>query len=294
MKRPARSRRREAKAKRKRGTRFSDIVGYSAVVGLVLVTVYLLAPQISLPQIQLPQSPTTQTLRAAIVDQLSAVSSGTTWVDSVRGMLLQRGFTVDVYLPSDVTVEFYRTLPTHGYKLIVLRVHTGIGDPKSQVPIGLFTSDPYDSNRYVIEQATARVGAAQINDKSPVVFAVTPKFIRDYMRGDFGGAIIVLGGCFGVRNSDLSQAFISRGVRVVVGWTDLVDLTHTDKGILRFLEEFLVKKKTIQQAVDVVMQSIGPDPTYGAELSYFGEDLSLVVSPVVLVVRESKSEPRIS
>jgi hypothetical protein len=184
-------------------------------------------------------------------------------------MLSARGIRFDVFLPGDVTVPFYARLPTQGYTLIVLRVHTGLGDPGSDVPIGLFTNEPYDPNRYVVEQASGLVGAAQAGEGSPVVFAVTPKFIRETMRGRFSDTIIVLGGCYGLQSGELAQAFIAKGARVVVGWTGLVDLAHTDRATEIFLEEFLVQGKSIQQAVAETMRTIGPDPLFKSELGYY-------------------------
>jgi hypothetical protein len=189
-------------------------------------------------------------------------------------MLEARGIQTDIFFASDITVAFYATLADRGYNLIILRVHTGVGNANS--PLGLFTSEPYDPNRFVLEQASGLVGAAQAYEGSPVVFAVTSKFIRQSMAGDFGGAIIVLGGCYGLQGSDLASAFIAKGAKVIVGWTGLVELGHTDQALAVFLQSFVQQGMTIEKAVETTMENVGPDPTYGSVLGYYPADQASV------------------
>lgn len=75
----------------------------------------------------------------------------------------------------------------------------------------------------------------------------------------------------------MTQAFISKGAKVVVGWTGLVDLSHTDRGLNRFLQEFLLNGKNVQQSVDATMRAFGPDPTFKSELSYYSLEQGGVV-----------------
>jgi len=186
-------------------------------------------------------------------------------------MLTNRRISTDIYLPNDITVSFYAHLATMGYGLIILRVHTGLGN--SQAPLGLFTNEPYDPNQYVLEQTDLLVGPAQATTRGPVVFAVTPKFIRETMQGRFAGTIIVLAGCYGIASGgDLAQAFIDKGARVVVGWTGLVDVDHTDAALSVFLRSFVEENMTIQDAVQTTMQTVGPDPTYHSILTYYPTD----------------------
>ena len=259
------------KAKRKRGLRWLDVVGYGASVLLLLTVAYLAFPSL---QFMSGNSATSfissGVLRAAVIDQLSSVQEGSGLVHEVYTMLTNRGISTDVYLPNDITVSFYARLATMGYGLIILRVHTGLGN--SQAPIGLFTNEPYDQNKYVLEQASLLVGAAQATPDGPVVFAVTPKFIQESMQGRFANTIVVLGGCYGLKGGDLPQAFVDKGARVVVGWTGLVDLDHTDQALAVFLKSFVEQGMTIQNAVDATMQAVGPDPNYHSVLGYYPTD----------------------
>jgi hypothetical protein len=47
-------------------------------------------------------------------------------VGNVTKELEDYGFEVDVYQGDNITVDFYRRLPTYGYRLIVFRAHSGL------------------------------------------------------------------------------------------------------------------------------------------------------------------------
>jgi hypothetical protein len=261
-----------------------DLIGYGALLGFIVTVGYLVAPTIQFDlQIQTSTSGS-QVTRAAIIDQLSSVQSGSDLIAWTVNILQQRGISVDAFLPGDVTVAFYATLASKGYGLIILRVHTGLGNPSS--PLGLFTNEPYDPNRYVLEQANGLVGAAQTEPGTPVLFAVTSKFIRERMGGNLNGAIIILGGCYGLQGGDLAQAFISKGAGVIVGWTGLVDLSHTDIALKQLLQDFIVNGKNLRDSVQDTMGIVGPDPTYNSILSYYPSDqgsTKLLIAPAWIV-----------
>jgi hypothetical protein len=274
-----RNRRKERRDRRRRRVHWLDVIGYGALLGFIIIVGYLVAPTIQF-DFQNQTSPSgSKVTRAAIIDQLSSVQAGSSLISWTYGTLQQKGIAADVFLPGDVTVAFYASLATRGYGLIILRVHTGLGKPSS--PIGLFTTEPYDQNRYVLEQANGLVGSAQTQPGAPIVFAVTPQFIRQSMQGNFKGAIIVLGGCYGLQGGDLAQAFVSKGARVIVGWNGLVDLSHTDVALKQLLQDFIANGKNIRDSVTDTMGIIGPDPTYGSVLSYYPLDQGGITLAVI-------------
>ncbi len=70
--------------------------------------------------------------KAAIIDQLYDLQPNPAFIEQTTQYLQDYGFEVDLYQGDAVTVDFYRKLPTYGYKLIIFRVHSGLlgVDPK--------------------------------------------------------------------------------------------------------------------------------------------------------------------
>jgi hypothetical protein len=74
---------------------------------------------------------------------------------------------------------------------------------------------------------------------------------------------------------------------VVVGWTGLVDLDHTDQALSVFLDDFIKQNMTIRASVDSTMRNVGPDPTYQSVLSYYPTDqgnISMKISDMTRIV----------
>jgi hypothetical protein len=227
----------------------------------------------SSPQ-QVPPTPTQEpeVRKAALVDQIALTNPDPEFTAQALAYLEEAGFNVDVYKGEEITVDFYRTLPTKGYKLILIRTHsTNILNEKIPGgPVFLFTSELYDKNKYVKEQLANRIGRARVlyDDNAPLYFAIVSGFVRQDMTGRFDDTLIILGGCQSLATSDLAQAFIDRGAAAVVGWNEWVDLSHNDKAILHLLRGLTTEKLTLEQAVRKTMNEIGPDPTYNSTLTY--------------------------
>lgn len=97
-----------------------------------------------------------QTLKAAIVDQLSIKYANSAFLQTSTTILERAGFAVDYYESREVTVEFYRNLPTHGYDLILLRVHAATHSSNVSYTV-LFTSELRDIEKYNYEKVTDRI-----------------------------------------------------------------------------------------------------------------------------------------
>jgi hypothetical protein len=207
--------------------------------------------------------------RAVIVDQLSFHFPNPEFIEEATNIIKHSGYDVDVYGPEKVTIKMYESLAAQGYRLIIFRVHAGVNEEVKERPVGLFTTESYSKVKYPTEQLSDLVHSAQAFNDSEMVFAVTPKFIREKSIMDYGGAVVILMGCFGIHSQDLPQAFIDRGVSVVVGWTWLVNLDHTDKATLILLRMMLLEKMDINNAVDTTMREVGPDPSNGSVLKYY-------------------------
>ncbi len=205
---------------------------------------------------------------AVIVDQLSLTNPNPAFVRSARDTLKEAGYVVDYFPGQAVTVEFYRELPTRGYDLIVLRVHSARQlDPqlgRTEDNLALFTSEPYSATRYAEEQSLGRIGLATYSLSSEGYFGVRPDFITSDMKGDFGGATIIMMGCDGLRGQRIAQAFLDKGASAFISWTRLVSASHTDEATQRLLE--YLQGFSPLYAVALTAQDVGPDPSTGAEL----------------------------
>jgi hypothetical protein len=237
------------------------------------LTALAIAAAIAVPLIFPRGSHELSSPRAAIVDQLSLTEPNPDFAQTATSILEQAGYSVDYYPGEQVTVDFYRELPTHNYDLIVLRNHAARRPDvlASRLPdeAALFTSEAYDRNKYVEDQDTLRLVKVRYPDSEEVFFGVRSDFITSSMKGRFDGTTIVLMGCNGLTTSRTAEAFIEKGARAVVGWSDLVSAGHTDEATERLIQHLVVDRLTLGQAVQKTNAEVGPDPAYGSVLQIY-------------------------
>ena len=207
--------------------------------------------------------------KAAIVDQLSVNVPNPEFVQKATGILEQAGYTVDYYPGEQVDVEFYRRLAIHGYDVIVFRVHADRlkafwrGEEIDEVI--LFSSEPYDRQKYVADQAANRLVIARYYQGGPGYFGIAPDFIDERL-GDFDGATIIMMGCEGLLTDRTAEAFVQRGAKTYISWDETVSATHTDAATEHLLRHLLLEGRSPGEAVAQTMAEVGPDPTYGSKL----------------------------
>lgn len=209
----------------------------------------------------------------AIVD--SFYSLDPSFTDEAVAFFKSKGIHVDVYKDSEVTVEFYRRLPTYGYNLIILRVHAGILERDPTSPTFLFTKESYETGKYVMEQLTEQVMSGVIDPDNPnekSVFTVGPLFVSMSMKGRFNDSVIVLSSCLGLYNTQLAEAFIHKGAKAFISWDEKVSLQHTDKACMLLLKTLIEDRVTIDEAVRRVMKTVGPDQSYHSTLKYYPKE----------------------
>lgn len=205
---------------------------------------------------------------AAIVDQLSLTQPNPAFAENATAILEEAGYQVDYYPGEEVTVDFYRDLPTYGYDLLLLRVHSGLardyGEPTDYV--SLFSGEPFSDTEHAQERADGLVGRASYYDGSPQVFGIVPAFIQSSMQGRFDGATVVLMGCDSLKTETTAAAFIDKGAKVVVGWDGRVSAEHTDTAGEHLLRHLLADGLNTEDAVARTMTEVGPDPEYESVL----------------------------
>ena len=207
--------------------------------------------------------------KAALVDQLSLTFPNQSFIDNTTEILEQAGYTVDYYPGEEVTVEFFRDLPTRHYDLVILRVHSGrpllangtLGDD-----VALFSGEPYDPEKYVAEEKAGLLGIAHYSYTNLSYFAITSGFVVSEMEGKFKNSTVILMGCDGFRSKTMARAFASKGVYAFIGWTEPVSASYTDAVTESLLKHLLIEKLPLPEAMVKTKAEVEPDQTYGSQL----------------------------
>jgi hypothetical protein len=254
-------------------------LGVAVFLGVVLMMVVVLAYFaciLSLPQceIDVPESYST---KAAIVDQLSLTLPNRTFVEESTSIMKSAGYSVDYYAGEQVTVGFYRNLPTLDYGLILLRVHSVadalVGNEFKETQVCFLSSEMYSQSKYVWEQlADQVVQASYVVSQPPFYFAVSPKFVSSSMNGAFQRTVVVMMGCKGLSDVGMGEAFVKKGAKAYVGWEGSVLASHTDIATVHLLQRLLVENQTLGDAVLGTMEDVGRDPAYKSQLGYYPLD----------------------
>ena len=209
--------------------------------------------------------------KAAIIDQLYTNYPNEEFTTKITKELQDYGFEVEIYKGNDVTVDFYRRLPNYGYKLIVLRAHSGLLERKGELieRTLLFTNEPYSETKHITEQLTDQLAMARIDENHPWVFGIGSKFISQSMEGEFDNAVIIITGCSCLYIKDLASAFVDKGASAYLAWDASVDLDYVDRATAYLIGQLCTDKVTIEKAVTSTMNVVGPDPKYKAVLKYY-------------------------
>jgi hypothetical protein len=213
--------------------------------------------------------------KAAIVDQIgdsypSNPESKRIFNETVTALLLSRGFNVTYYRSSNVTVDFYEGLAKYDYGLIILRAHSAVRlDAKT---VDFFTSEPFNPNNPMLDSGLLSRGNYEW-EPGKYYFAITPEFIES-LDGYFPKSIIIATGCTSLNSTrtQMAQAFINKGAKAYIGWTDLVSMQYSDDTTTRFLQYLLTDNRTISQAANQCNEL--PDISYPGHLAYYPSNIS--------------------
>jgi hypothetical protein len=251
----------------KRGFPWYLWAGIAVVICVVAVVILAANPFLPRSTVQ------TDGLKCAIVDQLYEAAPNPVFIQHITQLLESSGFSVDVYRTDEVTVDFYEQLPSHGYKLIIFRVHAGLLENETGRgdKIWFFTSEKYSRMRYYIAQLRDQITAAKTTIDDTPVFAVSAKFVTQCMRHDFSDTVIINMGCASFYSDELARAFVERGASAYMGWDASVGLNYVDAATMVLIEKLFSEELTIEQTVNETMKEKGPDPNNNAYLKYFTE-----------------------
>jgi len=223
---------------------------------------------------------TTKIRKAVIIDQLHQDFPNESFQENATKLLTKGGYEVDLFTTADITINFYKELPSLDYEFIVLRSHSlAIYDknPSSWI----FTGEKYDAGRYTQEQLYGILSPGvpfrqgqisqmtQSDAKSERLFMIGSKFVDEMMVGQFPGTQIILGGCDTMSQAYLAEAFVKRGASSVVGWNGLVELRDNDAVMLSLLDEIFNENLEMDDAVEKVMNDYKGKTYYETKLKHF-------------------------
>jgi len=241
-------------------------------------------------------------LKAVIIDQLYDDSPRDWFHLKASEMLEASGYEVDIFTTQDITLDFYKKLPSMNYDYIIIRTHSIDNEDKNFV--ALFTGERYQEDKYISEQlfghvvrgaplqtvtyqveedssewivvnATFREMTTSANitvENDDDYFLITPKLVNELMDGKFPGSTFVIGGCSSLKNESLAKSLVDRGASSIIGWDDVIGDMENDIIMLEFLKETLVNKMEINDAIDLIMERYDwGSPDYDAVLKYYPE-----------------------
>jgi len=244
--------------------------------------------------------------RAAIIDQLHDDISNPYFQNKATEFLETAGYEVELFTTKQLTVDFYKRLPSMNYEFIVFRTHA-IGNDEKDVasgkePVSLFTGEKYRDDKYITEQLSGQISKGapymssvldvsadlseltnsnktrieidvtssfQVVDDSNPYFLIGSKYVDEIMEGRFHDTVLVLGGCSTLSSPTLAKSLINRGASSVIGWDSLVGSVSNDNTMLKFLENHLINKMEIKDAVDLAMNEVPKGSNYNANFSYY-------------------------
>ena len=239
--------------------------------------------------------------KALILDQLYNEMPNEKFQNTAKEYLETAGYEVDIITTDDITVDFYKNLPTMDYKFVVVRSH-GVADELNHNEVALFTGEKYTTDSYVLEQLSGSLKkgtplidltfkpSAQesanwiktdenqyeltskvetIDNSQDEYFVISPKFIKESMNGSFSNTIFFLGGCETLADQSFAKSLVDRGASLVIGWDRPIAANDNDKIMMRFLQHFLVDKYDVDQAVDLGQFIPIESMIYPSSLGYY-------------------------
>jgi hypothetical protein len=187
-------------------------------------------------------------LNAAIIDQLGEEFPNPSFVENVTSILETHGFNVSYYNET-LDVNFFKELAKNNYGIIILRVHSALREDNSTVD--LFTSEKYDYEKYSGEREDGLLTMGEyLYSPGKYYFAVTPLFIQN-LEGRFPKSVVIAMGCWSLKPEceQMAMAFVDKGAKAYVGWTDIVLPQDTDNETLRLLKMLLNENETLTGAI---------------------------------------------
>ena len=235
--------------------------------------------------VEIVEDEATKIRKAVIIDQLHYDFPNESFQENATKILMDGGYEVDLVTTEDITVDFYKELPSMDYEFIVLRSHSLAIYGKTPSS-WIFTGEKYEAGRYTQEQLSGMLSPGvpfrqgqisqmtQSDAKSERLFMIGSKFVDESMVGQFPGSVIILGGCDTMSHDYFASSLVKRGASSVVGWNGLVELRDNDAVMLSLLDEIFNENLEMDDAVEKVMNDYKGKTYYGTKLKHFSSGAS--------------------
>jgi len=230
----------------------------------------------------------TKIKKAVIIDQLYRDLPNPHFQNKTMSYFIKAGYDVDLYTTDDITVDFYKNLPSMDYEFIVIRSHSLAiyGDKPSE---WIFTGEKYSTEVHIGETLSGQLspGVPYIVTEDQTItysdalkerhFMIGSKFIDESMVGQFPGSVIILGGCETMPHELLANALVKRGASSVIGWNELVGSSFNDRVNSSLLEEILVNGLKIDEAVELVSEDFEKIKNSSLTLKHFSTGIDVEI-----------------
>lgn len=227
-------------------------------------------------------------LKAAIIDQLGEEVQNSDFNETgvVANILENAGFNVSYHRSETVNVNFYKGLARYNYGVIILRAHSATRE--GETIVDFFTSEEFNGDKHVSEQNNGWLTKGIYSWKlEKFYFAITPEFVKN-LEGCFPKSIVIAMGCNSLNKTctEMAAAFIEKGAKAYLGWTGLVQCSHTDNETVKLIRQLLVENKTLSKAVG----TLDYDPLYGSRMNYYPLEASdLKISSLIAEAKSSSN-----
>lgn len=177
-------------------------------------------------------------LNAVIIDQLAKTNPNPSFKENATTLLKARGFNVEYYCNDTINVNFFKSLAERRFGIIILRVHSALRADRSTVD--LFTNEIWNGQRYALDLAKELIVYGNYSGDPNYYCAITYRFIES-LPGRFPKSVVFAMGCWSLKEGceELAQAFINKGAKAYIGWTDEILPKDTDAETLNLLETIL-------------------------------------------------------
>ena len=227
--------------------------------------------------------------KAVIIDQLDRDLPNPSFQNQTMQYFTKAGYEVDLVTYDDITIDFYKNLPSMDYDFIVFRSHALAiyGDKPSS---WIFTGEKYTPKKYIQEQLAKDLISRAVPYRVSLAadlgydtaskdrhFIISAKFVKDLMIEKFPNSVVILGGCDTLAHPDFGHAFIERGASSVIGWSGLVGAHENDQVIMSLVEDLVIEKSEINDAVDSVMEDFLKNNDTKLRLKHYSSGIDIEI-----------------